>query len=361
MTNTKDTASQLQAALEAAVQSSDTNFPGAVLHVRSPEFGPWNGAAGLGEIETATAMEPDDRFRAGSVMKPFVAVVTLRLVEEGRFSLDDSMTAVLPDSITSRFAASDRITVRMLLNHVSGIPEWLTDATGAEIATNPIRVRTVNEYLQLAAAQEPYFPPGKGFTYSNTDYNLLGLVIEQATDRSWREEVRERVIEPLHLDDTLLPEPGDLSIPGNYAHGYLDMGGNLVDFTRVDPSMAGAAGGHARVTTTMDLARFLEVALAGELFQEAGTLGEMLTFIDIPQDASSSSLAVGYGLGIMRYALPGGIEMLGHAGTTGGYQCFVYNLPAQGITISGMMSNMESDQMQLISPAIEILVPKLSP
>jgi len=81
-------ASKLQAALEAAFQSSDASFPGALLHIRSPELGPWSGAAGLGEIETATAMAPDDRFRAGSVMKPFVAVVTLQLVEEGRFSLE---------------------------------------------------------------------------------------------------------------------------------------------------------------------------------------------------------------------------------------------------------------------------------
>jgi D-alanyl-D-alanine carboxypeptidase len=283
------------------------------------------------------------------------------LVEEGRFSLDDPMTAVLPGSATSRFPASDQITVRMLLNHTSGIPEWLTDEAAAEIATNPTRVRTVDEYLQLAAAQKPYFPPGKGFTYSNTDYNLLGLTIEQATGRSWREEVRERVVEGLRLKDTLLPEPGDLSIPGNYAHGYMDMGGNLIDLTGIDPSMAGAAGGHALVTTTADLACFLEAVLAGKLFQEAGALDEMLTFVDMPRDASSGGLAVGYGLGVRKYLLPGGIEMLGHAGTTGGYQCFVYNLPAQGITISGMMSNMESDQMQLISPAIEILVPKLSP
>ena len=216
--------SKLQTALEAAFQSADTSFPGAVLHVRNPELGSWSGAAGLGEIETATPMAPNDRFRAGSVMKPFVAVVTLQLVEEGRFSLDDPMTAALPDSATSRFPASDQITVRMLLNHTSGIPEWLTDEAGAEIATNPTRARTVDEYLDLAAAQEPYFPPGKGFTYSNTDYNLLGLAIKQATDRSWRQEIRERVVEGLHLEDTLLPEPGDLSIPGNYAHGYMDMG-----------------------------------------------------------------------------------------------------------------------------------------
>ena len=330
MARNTELASNLQAALEAAFQSSDTSFPGALLHVRSPESNPWSGAVGLGEIETAAAMAPHDRFRAGSVMKPFVAVVALQLVEEGRFSLDDPMTAVLPVRATSRFSASDQITVRMLLNHTSGIPEWLTDEAAAEIATNPTRVRTVDEYLRLAAVQEPYFPPGKGFTYSNTDYNLLGLAIEQATGRSWREEIRERVIEGLHLDDTLLPEPGDLSIPGNYAHGYMDMGGNLVDMTGIDPSMAGAAGGHGLVTTTRDLACFLEAVLAGKLFQEAGTLDEMLTFVDMSQEASPSGLAVGYGLGVRKLLLPGSIEMLGHAGTTGGYQCFVYTLARSG-------------------------------
>ena len=131
--------------------------------------------------------------------------------------------------------------------------------------------------------------------------------------------------------------------------------------TGIDPSMAGAAGGHALVTTTADLACFLEAVLAGKLFQEAGTLDEMLTFVDMPQDASSGGLAVGYGLGVRKYVLPGDIEMLGHAGTTGGYQCFVYNLPAQAITISGMMNSIPSDQMQLIYPALEILVPAFSP
>ena len=101
--NTKDIASQLQTALEGVVQNPNTNFPGAVLHLQSPEIGTWSGAAGLGEIETATIMKPDNRFRAGSVMKPFVAVVTLQLVEEGCFSLDDPITAVLPDH-RGRFA-----------------------------------------------------------------------------------------------------------------------------------------------------------------------------------------------------------------------------------------------------------------
>jgi D-alanyl-D-alanine carboxypeptidase len=350
--------SQLQTALEAVVGNPDINFPGAVLYIQCPGIGSWSGAAGLGEIETATAMKPDNRFRAGSVMKSFVAMTTLQLVEEGCFSLDDPMTVVLPDHITSRVAASGQITVLMLLNHTSGIPEWLTDAVMAEISRNPTKVRTIDEYLQISETQEPYFPPGEGFTYSNTNYNLLESVIEQATNRSWREEIHRRIIKPLRLNDTLLPEPGDLSLPDNCAHGYADISGNLFDFSRIDPSMAGAAGGHALVSTTRDLVRFLDAALAGELFREARTLGKMLTYVDMPQ---SSSPAVSYGLGIMRYELSDGIEMLGHAGTTGGHQCFAYSLPAQRMIISGMINVVESNHMKLLYPALEILIPGFSP
>ena len=165
----------------------------------------------------------------------------------------------------------------------------------------------------------------------------------------------------MSLNGCTWTKPGDLSIPGSYAHGYMDMGGNLVDMTRIDPSMAGAAGGHALVTTTTDLACFLEAVLAGKLFQSAGTLDEMLTFVNMPPDASPGGLAIGYGLGVRKYLLPGSIEMLGHAGTTGGYQCFVYHLPIQGITIAGMMNSIPSDQMQLIVPTLRILVPEFSP
>ena len=350
---------KLQAALEATLQSSDAGLPGALLHVRSPELDPWSGAAGLAEIATATTMAPNDRFRAGSVMKPFVAAVTLQLVAEGRFALDDAMTAVLPGSASARFPSGEQITVRMLLNHTSGIPDWLTDGVAAEIAANPTRVRSVDEYLEVAAAKEPLFAPGTGFTYSNTDYNLLGLAIQHATGRSWREEVRERVVEGLHLDDTLLPEPGDPSTPGPYAHGYMDMGGNLVDLSEIDPSMAGAAGGHALVTTTTDLACFLEALMAGHLFRDLETLDEMLTFVDTPRDTSTGGLAVGYGLGVRRYLLPGGLEMLGHAGTTGGYQCFVFHLPAQGITLAGMMNQVPTVAMRLVTRALEVFVPAI--
>lgn len=350
---------ELQQALAAAVESPETVFPGALLYVSSPELGDWTGAAGLGDIETGATLKPDDKFRAGSLMKPFISVVTLQLVEEGLFSLDDPMTAVLPASVTDKFAGSDQITVRMLLNHTSGIPEWSTEAADAEVASDPAKVWEVEDFLDLAAAQEPTFAPGEEHAYSNTNYNLLGLVIEEATGRSWREEVSQRIIQPLGLENTYLPEPGETSIAGVHARGYHPLDGQLVDFTEVDPSMAGAAGGGALVTTAPDLGRFLAAVLAGELFQESGTLDEMLTFVDAPDEAG---VPYWYGLGMEKYVLPGDVEMIGHLGCTAGYCSAVHYLPAQDITVAAMINVKDPGSLyfQLFLPALELLVPGFS-
>jgi D-alanyl-D-alanine carboxypeptidase len=350
---------ELQQALAAAVERPETVFPGALMYVNSPELGAWNGAAGLADIGTGATMQPDDQFRAGSLMKPFISVVTLQLVEEGLFSLDDPMTAVLPASVTDKFAGSDQITVRMLLNHTSGIPEWSTEAADAEVASDPAKVWEVEEFLDLAAAQEPTFAPGEEHAYSNTNYNLLGLVIEEATARSWREEVRQRILQPLGLEDTSLPAPGETSIAGVHARGYEPVDGRLVDFTEVDPSMAGAAGGGALVTTASDLARFLDAVLAGELFQESGTLDAMLAFIDAPDEAG---VPYWYGLGMEKYVLPGDVEMFGHLGCTAGYCSAVHYLPAQDITVAAMINIKDPGSLyfQLFLPTLELLVPGLS-
>ena len=350
-------ASKLQTSLQDAVRNPDTKFPGALLYVSSPEIGTWAGAAGLSDVAATTVMRPDAEFRAASILKPFVAVVILQLVEEGQFALDDPMTTVLPESVTSRFPDSDKITLRMLLNHTSGIPEWLTETMMGEIFSNPIRVWQVYEYLDISAAQAPYFPPGAGWRYSNTDYNLLSLVIEQTTASAWREQVRERIVSSLNLESTRLPEPSDLSLSDNHAHGYIDMDDKLIDFTRIDPSMAGAAGGHALITTTADLARFLKAVVADELFQNPATLDEMLTFVEVPEGAGVSRYPASYGLGIMKLLLPGNIEMLGHTGSTGGFESFVYYLPTQHLTISGMMSCTGSDESEILTPTLELLVP----
>jgi D-alanyl-D-alanine carboxypeptidase len=348
--------SQLQQILDSAVESPKTGFPGTALRVSQPELGTWSGAAGEANIDPATPMRPSDTFRAGSIMKPFIATVVLQLVEEEKLALDDRLPAVLPHDVVARVADGDRITVRMLLNHTSGIPEYSDKELDFSALAEPHRIWKVEEFLDRAAARPRPFEPGKGYAYSNTDYNLLGLVIEHATSESWRAAVREQIIDRLGLKHTSLPEPGHVLDGADLAHGYEVIDGKIQDVSDLDPSMAGAAGGNALVTSTEDLSRFLDALLAGKLFEKAGTLDAMLGFVRAGND---SGLGLGYGLGLERYDLPGGVKVIGHFGTAGGYRAFVGYAPAQKIGIAIAFTTGQyapGDPTPVIMRALELMV-----
>jgi D-alanyl-D-alanine carboxypeptidase len=257
--------------------------------------------------------------------------------------------------VVARVADADLITVRMLLNHTSGIPEYGDEKFNRGVLAQPKRIWKVDEFLDLAAAQPRAFAPGEGYAYSNTDYNLLGLVIERATGKPWRTVVRERIIDRLGLKHTSLPVPGHVSIGSDAAHGYEWANGKLHDVSDVDSSMVGAAGGNALVTTTEDLAHFLDALLAGKLFTRPATLKEMLTFVkatDVPGQ-------VGYGLGIERYQFPGGVEAIGHLGTGAGYRAFIGRLPVQKIDIAMVITNPD-DPTPVLIPALKLMLGEAS-
>ena len=141
------------------------------------------------------------------------------------------------------------------------------DLAGPEVLANPARVWEEEELLDFAAAQEPWFAPGEAQYYSNTGYALLGLVIQEATGRPWREEMRRRILAPLGLENTLLPAPEDSAVPGDHAHGYGDFGAGLADATE-----AATASIVARRTIARHHARpgdVPEALLAGRLFRRA--------------------------------------------------------------------------------------------
>jgi D-alanyl-D-alanine carboxypeptidase len=344
----------LQQVLDRAAAQTDDLLPGAISQYRHDGSAAWSGSAGIADIEARKTIAPNDRVRAGSILKTFLATVTLQHVEEGTLALDRPITELLDPETTAQIANSDRITLRMLLNHTSGIPEWATKDVDARVLADPGHIWTTDEEIALIAKQAPWFEPGTSWRYSNTDYTLVGMLLDRLGQGSWRDQVEARVLKPLQLESTSLPEPGHFEPPRDLAHGYQIANGAPVDLSNVDSSMAGAAGGHALLTTTADLSHFIDVLLDGRLFQHAETLTEMTTMIEAPDE---SGVPHRYGLGLESYVMPSGTEVIGHSGTTAGYAVMMFRIPAHHATLVTAVNagNLFTNAMHVFMPSVDII------
>jgi len=336
--------SDLQHTLDAIVAGGAA--PGAILTLDHPSYRAFSAASGIADLATGQAIDPGDRFRAGSMLKLAVAAALLQLVEHGELSLDARLTQLLPPAITSRVAEAENITLRMLLSHTGGVPEPVDAAFHAAVFQDPAKIWTLDDYLTLSAAHPRPFPPGAGWAYSNMDYILAGEILTAASRAPWRDSVK-RVLDRAGLTHSSLPRPGHAACDG-CARGYEPLAGELVDLTEVDPSMAGAAGGGALVTTTADLVRFLRALLAGALFDRPGTLAIMTGFVDapLPQEGQTQ-----YGLGLARFQF-GDLELIGHYGSTAGYNGFVLQDTATGVVFAGSI-NQDGGLGALVVPVVQ--------
>jgi D-alanyl-D-alanine carboxypeptidase len=286
--------------------------PGAAALVRDGH-GVQRAASGLADLRTRRPMRPGLNYRVASVTKPFVATVVLQLVAEGRLSLSDTVEGWLPGILPY----GDQVTIRQLLHHTSGVPEYLVGPLLALYGSKQGRFRpwTPRELVALVADQPPLFPPGTTHSYSNTNYVLAGLIVEAATGRTLGQELKRRIIRPLGLRDTFFPVNRP-DIPGRNAHGYsLPLGdqgpvldGPLLDFTVYNPSLAWAAGN--LVSDLGNLVRFFRALLGGRLLPPE-LLTEMTTTVPIGQGA-------GYGLGLLVLQTPCG-RLIGHDGGIPGF------------------------------------------
>jgi D-alanyl-D-alanine carboxypeptidase len=286
------------------------------------------------------------------MLKTLVATAVLQQVEQGTLALDDVLTDHLPPAMTAGIQHADAIEVGMLLEHRSGIPEWVTPAVRQAMVTNPAHVWSIDEVLGIAGTRAPMFAPGESFAYSNTNYVLLGEVLGAVDGRSWRQVVREEVIERAGMEDTTLPEPGDVECRG-CARGYVPFQGSMLDATNVDPSMAGASGGHALVSTVTDLGSFLEQLNAGDLFDDPDTLSAMLAFQPAIDSGEAGGFLTGYGLGAMQLDV-GGEVVIGHLGGTAGYMGFMLYVPATDRYVTGVI-NVMGNPGAVILPVVQRL------
>ncbi|MFF7068348.1 serine hydrolase domain-containing protein [Streptomyces pseudovenezuelae] len=299
-------------AVRAAVKDG---VPGVTLTARDGR-GTWSTTAGVGNLRTHAPRAADDRYRVGSITKTFVATVLLQLEAEGRLSLDDTVDKWLPGVVHGNGHDGSRITVRQLLNHTSGIFNYTADETFARtyflkdgFFQHRYDTQSPEQLVATAMAHKPDFAPGTSWNYSNTNYVVAGMLIRKVTGRTYGEEIRHRVIEPLKLTATSVPGTR-VTVPRPSSRAYSKLAetatGPTYDVTRLNPSLASSAG--EMISDSADLNRFYSALLKGRLLPPK-QLKEMKTTVAVEGLPNA-----GYGLALMDRELSCGVHVWGHDG-----------------------------------------------
>jgi peptidoglycan/LPS O-acetylase OafA/YrhL/CubicO group peptidase (beta-lactamase class C family) len=347
-------AAELQRILDATV--ADATIPGAVLSVELANGATWTGASGRADRRSGERMTPDMRVRIGSLSKMFTAVVVLQLVQEGKIELDKPIATWLPDLLPD----GDAITVRQLLQHTSGLYDYFEDrAFVREAYSDPERHWEPRELVAYAVGFPSAFEPGAKdrWSYSSTNYVVLGMLVEQVTGNSLAVEVRRRILEPLKLHETYFPP--EEQVVGPQARGY----SRGDDHTAIAMSFGFAAANI--VTTADDLRRFGHALFAGQLL-EPETYDLMKQFVNGKGQYGMPELE--YGLGLMRNRLPVGpgpngqprpaaqSGVIGHIGGLGGFRAALWYAPETQMLVALSVNQTSTDPNQLATQVLDALL-----
>jgi D-alanyl-D-alanine carboxypeptidase len=294
-------------------QLAKYKVPGAIVGMWFPDQGTWVVGSGIGDKSTGAAPQTSDKVRIGSITKTFTATVVLQLVDEKKLSLDDKLSKYEP-----QVPGGDGITIRQLLNMTSGLFNYTDDqAFWAEFLQTRNEVWPPQKMVDIAVAHPAVFPPGQRYMYCNTNYVLLGMIIEKVTGSTVGKQITTRIIDKLGLKNTSFPTTNQM--PSPYMHGYLAATGqpndnaNVQDFSIYNPSPFWAAG--AMIGNLDDLKVWAEALATGQLVSKA-MHDEQVKFA--PPNTS------GYGLGVMGAAA----RLVGHSGEVPGYNSSMYYFPA---------------------------------
>lgn len=346
----------LQALLDSLIDhEGEDPVHNAVLLVEGPGFR-WKGAAGLADA-AAEPMSADHAYKIASIGKTFTAVVALQLVEEGRLDLDDTLgeffttPGIIPLDTLQIFegeSCAHRVTVEHLLGHTSGLGCYLGgDPRFIQyIIENPQTRWTpammMDKYFEYRLNRKPAFPPGEGWEYTDTNYLLLGLIIEAVTGTALHEQYRKRLYEPLGLDDTYLEfyeEPRGGAPLSHAYYGSMDVS--------ADVNTSFDWGGGGIVSTTEDLNTFYRALLKGRLFENPSTLDKMLAATDKEDHWN-------YGLGIKKMIICDR-TFYGHPGA---YSCDAYYCPEEDMSVVLTINQMNSNDRKenLRGMAVEMVM-----
>lgn len=319
----RDSRDDIRKGMERLV--TDDEFPAALAATVDRDGRARNYTAGVGDLKTGAKVPVDGQVRAGSNAKTFTATVVLQLVGEGKVELDAPVDDYLPGLLRGEGVDGRDITVRQLLQHTSGLPNYSDHMLEDIFGKGRHTYYQPRDLLDIALAHKARFAPGEGWAYSNTNYIVAGLLIEKVTRRPLAEQITERVIDRIGLRRTYFPDVGEEGIRGAHPQGYhaAKPGAPLKNRTELDPSWGWAAG--QLISTPSDLNRFFSALIGGKLLKPA-QLAQMRTTVKIPDAPVTGT---GYGLGLISTPLSCGGVAWGHGGDIPGY----HSLP--GVTDDG--------------------------
>ena len=325
-----------------------------------PDGSSWTGTTGLANVATRRPVTARTAFAAGSISKTFTGALIMALVEDGKVSLDASVKAYLP-----RLIINPAITVRQLLDHTSGLDDFFSHAAiDTALLAHPSRVWSAANSLRYVA--RPYFKPGTGWHYSNTNYLILGMLAEAVGRAPLAVQLRQRFFDPLGLDHTFYQS---VERPrGPLAHGYRFRGSDptlkgvdVSDGTAVIPftSVVTASGGAGSIATTAsDLARWARAMYGGAVLRPE----TLTTMVDDALVTTALKSTVPYGLGVQVVTIDSRPAM-GHSGRLLGFRSVMRWLPDEGIAVAVMTNQSRTDPNLLVQDLVRSVlgVPPVCP
>lgn len=330
---------KLQKVLNSGIEKYDVK--GVSAAIIFSEDKKWTGTSGISH--DTVRIKPDMLFAIGSITKNIVATLTLKLAEEGKLSLEDPLSKWLPQYPH----VNSKITIRQLLNHTSGIYMFYSNQDiWDDLKMDRNRIWSPEEILTYI--KEPYFEPGEGYRYSNTNYLLMAMIIEKATGSNLSNEFRERFWKPLHINNAYLTMQEE--IPMNLAHVYGDNfnnDGSNIDLTYLPRTSheSMAFGSSGLFMTAEDLALWCHSLFEGKILNQQ-SMDEMLQFVSSGFKNNMND----YGLGVEKFRRKNsnGKKAYGHSGANIGTSAYMVYLPKYHLSIVVMINNMNHQCSQHI-------------
>ncbi len=326
-----------------------TQSPGAILAIKKNNEPTWVGATGFSNLEHNTLMTSNTQFRTGSITKMFTAIVILRLVEEKKVSIEDFLATHLPE-IIGKIPQADQITIRHLLGHLSGIVDPPNDDLQyqANIINDPIKMQhmSVDERLKKHVYRKKLkFTPGTNYSYSNTNYWLLGKIAEKIGGKDIQAIMADYIFRPLNMKDTYLESREDRNIARGYADLYNDK--QLFDVSIWDRAESDGEADGGLISTATDLQKFITGLFEHRLIS-AVTLAEMKTI----QSKSCDHPNCEYGLGLEIWRTEAG-NAYGHNGGLAGIEANILYYEETGATIVLFKNNGNGSDKNFLSDLLK--------